>query len=331
MIELLPSDDQQHILDGAQALLCAVAPLERFRSTLTGDPFSDEGWSDLIQFGWFTVGIAQPQGGLGLGVVEEMLLFREAGRFLLPVAVLATSLAAHVAASAADTPLVGAFADGTARAGFAVEQDGAWLLIDCAGTTHVLALGADGICLLEAGAFTDRAPVNALDEHSTLERATLIAPLASTIPDNTALLRRMRILTAAMLVGCADGSLRLAVDHAKVREQFGRPIGAFQAVKHHCANMSVAMETASAQVALAALSESEAAPGAGFHVLSAALAALRAAQNNGAVAIQVHGGMGFTWDAQPHRYLKRTQLLTQLLGGRRHIERALLAERRVHH
>lgn len=324
MIDLLPSDEQQQIIDGARALLADRLPVDRLRAVEQGDPGAGA-WSDLVEFGWFLFGLAEAEGGFGAGVVEEMLLAREAGRVLLPPSVLATTLAAHVAADAGDQALVEAFGTGAARAGFAVPVgagDADWLLVDASGASHLVQLGA-AVRLLSKDDFADLRPTLAVDDATDLARARLQGAVAAREAAG-GLPQRAALLLSAGLVGLAEAALELAVEYAKVREQFGRPIGGFQAVKHRCADMAVRAETAGAQVAMAALAQSEGLEDAGLQLWSAALSALSAARENGAACIQVHGGMGFTWECHAHRYMKRAQLLTQLLGGARAVETRLL-------
>ena len=124
------------------------------------------------------------------------------------------------------------------------------------------------------------------------------------------------MLSGALLVGMAAATAELATAYAKVRRQFERPIGAFQAVKHLCADMLVRTETARATVHAAAVTLDD--PGVGDVERAAAGAALlasEAALANAKSCIQVHGGMGFTWEVPAHLYLMRTRVLSHELGG----------------
>jgi alkylation response protein AidB-like acyl-CoA dehydrogenase len=326
VIDLLPSDEQQQIIDGARALLADRTPVDRLRSVRQGDP-GEQAWPELVAFGWFLFGLPEAAGGFGAGVVEEVLLAREAGRVLLQPAVLATTWAAHAAADAGDPALVEALGGGAARAGFAVQPaapDSGWLLVDATAATHVVQLG-EAVKLWPIEAFADRRAVSAVDDATDLLRAQL-RPGAEPVQGAAEATRRATLLLAAGLVGLAEATLELAVEYAKVREQFGRPIGGFQAIKHRCADMAVRAETAGAQLAMAALAEAERLEDSGLQIWSAALSALQAGRENGAACIQVHGGMGFTWECHAHRYMKRAQLFSQLLGGPRAVEARLLEQ-----
>jgi alkylation response protein AidB-like acyl-CoA dehydrogenase len=326
VIDLLPSEEQQQIIDGARSLLADRTPVDRLRSVQQGDPAGDA-WGELVAFGWFLFGVPEAAGGFGAGVVEEMLLAREAGRVLLPPSVLATTLAAQIAANAGSPGLAEALGSGAARAGFAVQPYGTtsdWLLLDASQATHLVQLGR-APRLLPIEAFRDRRPAPALDDATDLARARLSRE-TDALGGGDSAERRAVLLLASGLVGVAEAALELAVEYAKVREQFGRQIGGFQAIKHRCADMAVRAETAGAQLAMAALAEAEGLEDSGLQLWSAALAAVKAARENGAACIQVHGGMGFTWECHAHRYMKRAQLLTHLLGGARAIEARLLEQ-----
>jgi alkylation response protein AidB-like acyl-CoA dehydrogenase len=133
--------------------------------------------------------------------------------------------------------------------------------------------------------------------------------------DATRLLDEAKVLTAALLVGIAVETTERAVAYARERVQFDKPIGSFQAVKHMCADMLVRAELARASVDAAAvmLDDSDAEPARA--VAGAKLLAAEAALSNAKASIQVHGGMGFTWEVDAHLYLKRAAVLASHFGG----------------
>lgn len=332
MIDLLPSDDQQQIADAARGLLAEIAPVDDMRAAPGQDERLREGWGELVAFGWFAFGLPEAMGGLAAGLAEEMLLFREAGRALLPPSVLATSLAAHIATKQGHSDLARQLSDGRSRAAFAlanaVGEDGDALLIDALSADHVVLIGPDVLALHPLAGEEGRQPLISLDEAVPLERARLTSE-PPTISDPLSL-DRLALLIAAQQAGIAEASRELAVDYAKLREQFGQPIGAFQAIKHMCADMAVRSEGAVALVSLAALAVAGEEPDARLQLGSAALVAAMAARENAAVCVQVHGGMGFTWECHAHRFVKRAQLWTQLAGGIRTLERAVVADAMPH-
>nr|WP_277817133.1 acyl-CoA dehydrogenase family protein [Solimonas terrae] len=126
---------------------------------------------------------------------------------------------------------------------------------------------------------------------------------------------RLRLIDAAALAGVAQTALQMGVDYAGLREQFGRPIGSFQAVKHHCANMAIAARCARDQVSFAAVALDEGRADAALQVESALFVAGTAAIENAGKNIQIHGGIGFSDEADPHLLLKRARVLIAIAGG----------------
>jgi alkylation response protein AidB-like acyl-CoA dehydrogenase len=123
----------------------------------------------------------------------------------------------------------------------------------------------------------------------------------------------------------AEATRDMAVEYAKTRQQFGKAIGSFQAIKHLCADMAIRAEAAVCQVIFAALVESERRAGARFHSVAARLVAVEAALQNAAQNIQVHGAIGFTAEAEAHLFIKRAHVLEQLWGNTRQQRRQMLA------
>ena len=124
------------------------------------------------------------------------------------------------------------------------------------------------------------------------------------------------VLLAAQLVGIAEASLAMACEFAKTRVQFGKPIGVNQAVKHCCADMAVAAESALQQTMFAAICINDSRADAEFQTRTAKFIAGRSAIDNASAGIQLHGGMGFTWEHDIHLYLERARVLDLLLGSR---------------
>jgi alkylation response protein AidB-like acyl-CoA dehydrogenase len=128
-------------------------------------------------------------------------------------------------------------------------------------------------------------------------------------------LLRLRLIDAAALAGIAQAALDMGVAYAGIRSQFGRPIGSFQAIKHHCANMALAARCARDQTGFAAVAVDERRPDAALQVECALFVAGSAALDNAGKNIQIHGGMGFSDEADPHLFLKRAQLQIAVAGG----------------
>jgi hypothetical protein len=181
----------------------------------------------------------------------------------------------------------------------------------------VVMVGDDGISAVEAGGLEAVAVHRSLDPLTPLWRVAALPtgrPVAG--PDTARRWRQaQRVVGGAQLVGLAAANLEMAVAYAKQREQFGKPIGSFQAVKHLCADMLVAAETARAAVHAAAVTIDQ--PGVGDPDRAAAGAGLLAAEaaiKNGKTSIQVHGGMGFTWEVPAHLYLMRARVVAEAIG-----------------
>lgn len=311
MIDLSLTDEQREIVGSAEALLREQCPVSRLRP---GQKPVDV-HALLTDFGWFGLGLTEALGGSGLGIAEEALLFMEAGRFLLSPSILATTLAAKFA----DADLRAALLGGTARAAFVIAgPDGRAYCFDRVDAELLVAIGTSGISLYPASAFSGEA-IAGIDETVVTERGRLGTGTQVALADHAIL------LVAAMLAGMANAASALAVEYAKIREQFGQPIGAFQAVKHRCADMAIKAYAAEAQILMAAASAVDDARNAPFQIAAAARTAIAAARDNGASAIQVHGGMGFTVECGAHLYLKRTHVLSQLIGGRELQQERLLA------
>uniref|UniRef100_UPI0031CEBABA acyl-CoA dehydrogenase family protein n=1 Tax=Streptomyces hawaiiensis TaxID=67305 RepID=UPI0031CEBABA len=242
-------------------------------------------WRDLGDLGFFALRLPETEGGVGLGLPEAVLVFEEAGRVLLPGPLVATHLAAGAVPGAATGETVVAAVDG--------------------GLVEWLA-EADVVC----GDATGAVPMRSLDPLTPLHRVSA----GRRAPDPVAIL-----LSAAEQLGTAVRVGELAAQHARAREQFGRPVGAFQAVAHLCAGILVRAETARAAVYAAAVTADPA------DIAAARLLADEAAVRGARDCLQVHGGMGFTWESEVHLHLKRAWVRTQRAGGVTESEEALAA------
>jgi alkylation response protein AidB-like acyl-CoA dehydrogenase len=336
-MDLLPSPEQDEIVAAVAGLLSAELPTPRPSDGQTMPPPLDRAlWARCAGLGWFGLGLDPAAGGVGYGLVEEALVFREIGRYLAPGPFLPTVLGARVAAAAAvaghvagATDLAGAIVDGTTVVGLADlrhgrcttdEVDGDLDLHDCAEADLALVVTPDGAALVEVTALEVGEPVGCLDPATTLAtaRATHVRPLASATSAVEPIFRRGAVLVAALLTGVAEAARDMGAEHARTRVQFGRPIGVHQAVKHACTDMAVRAEAAGCQTFLAAMTLDGGLADAAFQVASAKVVATDAALRNARANIQVHGGMGFTWEHGAHRLLKRAHVLGWLFGDRSH-------------
>lgn len=316
MIDLLPSVEQQQIVDSVVEFFAHVGSGEGSRR------IAADTWKEIAGLGWFGLALAEEDGGAGCSLVEELLVAREFGRCVASPALVAAMLSAHVAAYAGNDTLLQGILSGELRVGLANALPGPNRsepkvhLLDADGASLVLYWNETGMGLRDRSAFTSITVVDSLDEAVHLERAVApdSAPSAWVSAQRFPLPQRADLLTCAQLVGVAEAAKDDAVAYAKVREQFGQPIGAFQALKHECAEMAVQCEAAYAQTFFAGLTQNSALSDAAFQCSAATLLATEAALHNARANIQIHGGMGFTSECEAHRYLKRAHLLSQLGG-----------------
>ncbi|OBH93036.1 acyl-CoA dehydrogenase [Mycobacterium sp. E2733] len=281
----------------------------------------------LAELGIFGVAIPEEHGGAGGSVEDLCAMVEEAAKALVPGPVATTALATLVVS---DPELLAQLAAGDRFAGLALDGDAQFdsetsrasgvlpLVLGAAGG-GVLLLPAGGTWLLvdSEGEGVQIEPLDATDFSRPLARVVLTSAPATAL---TASARRVEELAATVLAAEAAGvtrwSLDTAVDYAKVREQFGKPIGSFQAVKHLCAEMLCRAEQAEVAAADAARAAADSDPD--QFSIAAALAAsigIAAAKANVKDCIQVLGGIGCTWEHDAHLYLRRAHAIGRFLGG----------------
>lgn len=319
MLTLVPTPEQQQITDAVREMLQAQWPLERLRDWSAREDGAR--WPRLAELGVFGTGIAAEQGGLGLSAVEEALVLRECGRALLPPEVLATMLGAHVAAAAATPELCARVLAGEQPIAVLNALGPSTLEEQVTGAFHVLGAGAVLLAWGAGGAALVRrehlGPLLAhacVDDTLDLSSASLQAtPALAWLPAAKAPLQlRADVLLAAYLVGIAEAARDMAAAYAGLREAFGQAIGAFQAIKHRCADAAVRAEAAWCQTLAAAIGLRDASPEAALDTAAARWLAAEAAQANAENNVQVHGGIGFSAEALPHRFVKRALVMAGL-------------------
>ncbi len=307
-MDLLPTSEQDEICSSIRAVLADHAPV--------GAPVSDELWTAAAAQGWFGLGVDEGAGGVGYGPIEETLLAVELGRAVAPGPFIATVLAVHHALAVGSTARAAALMDGTLRCTWA-EPDphgGMWLWEpDTADLAIASADGAVGLVATAGG--EDMAPIDERVPTSYLaDRPTVTAAING--DDARSLNHRASLLISAYLAGIAEATCAQSVAYVTDREQFGQPVGAFQAVKHRCADMATRAAAAVSQTHVAAISFTDD-QAAELHVPAARLVAIDAAITNAQVNVQNHGGIGFTWEHTAHRYVTRARVVSTMLGGRR--------------
>ena len=281
-MDLTPNDEQIAFQTATADWCRDNMPLEGARSRPQGL------WGQLEAMGW--IGMTAP--GMDLDHATEALVFAELGRFLAPVALLSTAVATLWWRS-------------NAKVALALPAGKQVRVFDSDGAAQALGLFGESL-----GQFAIDAAIPA---HPSLDQSTTVAQVA--IPRTVETLNdpraapHLQLLAAAYAVGCADAARDMAAGYANVREQFERPIGWFQAIKHMCADMAVRAAVARSQLYYAACALDANGAQAAFHVAAAKRLADQAALDNGRANIQVHGGIGMTDEAYPHFCLKRAHLL----------------------
>ncbi|MFK4042417.1 acyl-CoA dehydrogenase family protein [Nonomuraea wenchangensis] len=257
------------------------------------------GWQGLAELGFFAALLPPEHDGLGLGLTDVLPALEETGRACLPGPVAETAVAAPLLPKAAGGELcVSVVAPGQA---YAADADLADLLV---------VLRPDGARLVQAAELAPRPGIDpcrplfavAYDAYEPLE-----APAGP-------VLHRLAVATAAQLVGVAKELLARSVAYARVRTQFGAPIGSFQAVKHRLADVAVAVEFAAPLVWRAALALDAGAPAAGRDASAAKAAAGEAAALAAGSALQVHGAVGYTDELDLRFWLARAWSLGAAYG-----------------
>jgi alkylation response protein AidB-like acyl-CoA dehydrogenase len=308
---------QTELAEGVRRLCQGQFPLERVRATESAEKVVDRnGWAQLGQAGVFNLCLAEEAGGVGLGLAEAALVFEELGRALVPGPLVASHLAAGLVDGADNGSTVVGLVErprSVAGATAAVPAVIEWL----EDLDVLLVLSDQGIASVDPRSLDAtrlQRPMDPLTPVWTLAELPAGTPVAG--PDIAAWWRRDgAVLIAALQVGAAAWATELAVEYAKQRRQFGRPIGGFQAVKHLCADMAVRAELARCAVHAAAVTVDQ--PDVGDASVAAAGAKLladEAAITNGRSCIQVHGGMGFTWEVPAHLAYKRARVLATQFG-----------------
>jgi alkylation response protein AidB-like acyl-CoA dehydrogenase len=328
------TDDQRDIQRTARDLLAERAKPEIVREHAEAGTVDTPLWSELCELGWPGIAISEENGGQGLGRIELSILCEELGRVLAPVpflpTVLASTLIEHSGSPEQREAWLPRLASGEITGALGSSVDGtAELVIGAVGAEVIVLIERDGTAsLLEAGSAAVT-PLAAIDP--TRSAASVLSTGGEELPgDVQAGTDRALVAISSELVGVCARALEMTVEYVKDRKQFGVPVGAYQAVSHRCAQMLLDTEKARATAAYAAWTadaDPERLPEA---AAMAKVASSEAGREVTASAIQAHGGIGFTWEADVHWLYKRAQVDAVLLGGagsHRASIAAILAER----
>ena len=340
------TDDQQAIQRAAKEFLASRYPAEEVRRLALEDDrgFTDEQWRAVAELGWPALVVPEDDGGLGLGVVELAVLQEQLGYALAPTPLLSTVSAALVITAAGDdaqrTEWLPGLAEGERRGTIAQlppaggleggdADDGALTatleaVSDAADADlMVVPTGHARLAVVDmSAAGVTIEPADGLDPTRRLSTVTLDGAPSTTLaaPDAVALAHARDVIAVAVAaesVGVAQRAMEMAVEHARDRKQFGRPIGVFQAVSHPCAQMLLEVEGARSAVMFAAWALDDSPDEAPLAAAMAKAYASDAGRRVPAAALQVLGGIGFTWEHDLHFWLKRGRANAAVWGDAR--------------
>jgi alkylation response protein AidB-like acyl-CoA dehydrogenase len=324
------TDDQQAIKRTAKELLAERFKSERVRELAEAERYDDETWKEVSELGWAGIFIGEEHGGQGLGTVELIILMEELGYALAPLPFLSNAAAGLVLQAAGSDEQKQRWLPGIASGeqrgtvGILKEDGEAKLVPDADSAAVILLLGHDGAHLVEPGQ-AEIEPVQTMDATRRFSRVRADGAGEPLEGDRIPGISRAAAALAAELTGIAQRALEMSVDYARERKQFGRPIGSYQAVSHRCAQMMLETEgarSASYYAAWAADAEPDTLQ------VAACMAKAYASDAGWRVctsALQVHGGIGFTWEHDLHFFLKRAKVDAVLYGSAREHRDAVAA------
>ena len=338
------NESQEFLRDSARKFFSGECPITEVRRLMETDTAYDASlWAKLAEQGYTGIIFPEEFGGVGLGLVELILLMEEADRALLPgpffsTVVMAGSLLQITGTKEQKRKYLEPICRGGVRATVAFfEAAGSWDLADVrltevngrlrgeklfvpdAGIADwILVIARNGVFLVDSKApGIQVAPMHGMDLTRKLYCVQFDNTPAEKLGETTGLSRPRAIATAALaaeMVGGMQRTLDITVEYAKTRKQFGKPIGVFQAVQHQCADIYLETESARSAVYYAAWALEHHAPDAAAAVSIAKLYASDASRTVGNRGIQVHGGMGFTWENDLHLYYRRAKASETMFG-----------------
>jgi alkylation response protein AidB-like acyl-CoA dehydrogenase len=338
------NESQQLLKDNARKFFAGECPMAEVRRIMeTGTAYDAALWSKMAEQGYMGIIFPEQYGGVGLGKVEFTLLMEEGGRALLPgpffsTVALAGMLIDAVADSGHKMKYLAPICAGGARSTVAMlEASVSWNPVDVQITSangkltgeklfvtdamvadFIIVVAHDGIFAVDAkapGIVIQR--MEAVDLTRKLYSVRFSGTPAERLGNVEGLAQALDVTAVALaaeMVGGMQRTLDVTVEYAKTRKQFGKPIGIFQAVQHQCADMYLETESARSAAYYAAWALEENAPDAAVAASIAKMYASDAARTVGNRGIQVHGGMGFTWENDLHLYYRRAKASETSLG-----------------
>jgi len=317
------TEDQREIRNVAGELLAARSPMSKVREAADAGRYDERLWEEIVELGWPGIAVAEEHGGQGLGAVELAVLLDELGYACAATPFYSCAVAAAVIQAAGSEAQHRRWLPGLASGELTAGVGTADLAADADGAAVVVLIDGDEARLLVA---PRTEPLEMIDPTRRFARVS-----GDGEPLEFGAAARVHSALAAEVVGVCQRALDMTLDYVKERKQFGVPVGSFQAVAHRCAQMLLHTESARSTAYFAAWA-AEADPGRLTEAAAlAAAAAATAGREVVASAIQAHGGIGFTWEADVHWLYKRAEVDRALLGGatRHHATLARAAAARV--
>jgi alkylation response protein AidB-like acyl-CoA dehydrogenase len=338
------SESQQMLKDNARKFLAGECPMAEVRRLMETDTAYDTAlWEKMTEQGYTGIIFPEEYGGVGLGKVELILLMEEAGRALLPgpffsTVALAGAVIDSVALPEQKKKYLAPICSGEARSTVAfLEASASWdptdarlavakgrltgekvFVPDAAVANSIIVVARGGVFAVDARApGISIKPMAGMDLTRKLYSVRFNNTRAERLGNAAGLARGLDVATAALvaeMVGGMQRTLDITVEYAKMRKQFGKPIGSFQAVQHQCADMYLETESARSAAYYAAWALEENAPDAAVAVSIAKMYASDAGRAVGNRGIQIHGGMGFTWESDLHLYYRRAKASETTFG-----------------
>ena len=313
------SDDQQAIKSTARDFLGARYKLEKLRELAEAGEYDDGIWKEMCDLGWPGIFIGEEYGGQGLGVVELAILCEELGYALAPCPFLSNAAAGlviqHAGSDEQKQRWLPGIASGEQRGTVAYVKDGAAALVPDVDTAAFVVFVEGGqATLLEAGD-VQAEKVDTIDSTRRFSSVQMPNGAGEALADDASdAIGAIAAAISAEIVGVAQRAMEMALEYAKDRQQFGRPIGAYQAVSHRCAQMLLEVESARSATLYASWAADHEPESLQLAASMAKAYASDAGWRVTASSLQVHGGIGFTWEHDLHFFLKRAKTDGHLFG-----------------
>jgi len=338
------SESQQLLKDNARKFFATECPMAEVRRLMDTDTAYDATlWAKIVEQGYTGCMFSEEFGGVGLGKADFILLMEEAGRALLPGPFFSTVALAGAVIDAVASPdqkkkYLAPICLGDARSTVAfLEERATWdathlqlsnvsgklsgeklFVTDAAIADWIVVIARNGVFLVDRQSpGLEISPMTGMDLTRKLYSLKFAQTPAEKLGDSNHLSKALDIATAALcaeMVGGMQRTLELTVEYAKTRKQFGKPIGSFQAVQHQCADMYLETESSRSAAYYAAWALEHNAPDATLAVSIAKMYSSDASRTVGNRGIQVHGGMGFTWENDVHLYYRRAKASETAFG-----------------